>query len=385
MRSDDLQLAPGTRLVHIGPHKTGTTALQGALHRARERLADHGVVFPGTGRHPMAAVHAVIGRPPLLGHAPPNLGAWDRLVAEVTGADRAVVSSEFFADGGDDAVPRIVEDLGGRRVHVVVTLRPLAKILPSQWQQYVQNGLRMRYDPWLETMFTKPPYTGPTPTFWRRHRHDELVGRWTSVVGPANLTVVVVDPSRPEMLPRTFESLLGVPEGVLVPEQSRTNRSLTSGEAELVRLLNQEFRRREWPEKVYPRFIRYGAIAQMRASHEPLPEEHRITTPAWALERAAEIGAEAAEAISRLGVRIVGDISSLGRTPPGDTPATGIPLVSSEAACQAIIGAIAASGAVEGRPAAEDLQVRDADAATLVRVLKNRGLRRARRSLRRRR
>ncbi|GAA4496691.1 hypothetical protein GCM10023191_039120 [Actinoallomurus oryzae] len=388
MSSDDLQVAPGTRLLHIGPHKTGTTALQSALHTARERLADHGVLFPGTGRHPMAAVHAVIGRPPLLGHSRPNLDAWDGLVEEVAGAgaDRAVVSSEFFADGDDDAVPRIVEDLGGPNVHVVVTLRPLAKILPSQWQQYVQNGLRMRYDAWLDTMFNKPPHTGPTPTFWRRHRHDELIGRWTSVVGPANLTVVVVDQSRPEMLLRTFESLLGVPEGILVAERSLTNRSLTSGEAELVRLLNKEFRRRKWPEKVYPRFIRYGAIAQMRASHEPLPEEHRITTPAWALERAAEIGAEAAEAITRLGVRVVGDLSSLGRTPPGDArppAATGTPLVSPDAACQAIIGAIAASGAAEGTPAVEDLQVRDADAATLVRVLKNRGLRRARRSLRR--
>ncbi|MEU1267246.1 hypothetical protein [Streptomyces sp. NPDC005799] len=40
----------------------------------------------------------------------------------------------FFADAEDDATAaRIVEQLGGDRVHVLVTLRLLAKIMPSRW------------------------------------------------------------------------------------------------------------------------------------------------------------------------------------------------------------------------------------------------------------
>ncbi|MEJ7756576.1 MAG: hypothetical protein WKF83_09890 [Nocardioidaceae bacterium] len=35
----DLLLPKGTRLLHIGPHKTGTTSLQGAFHNNRDRLA----------------------------------------------------------------------------------------------------------------------------------------------------------------------------------------------------------------------------------------------------------------------------------------------------------------------------------------------------------
>jgi hypothetical protein len=53
------------------------------------------------------------------------------------------MSIEFFVDAEDSALRRVVEDLGGRRVIVVATLRPLARVLPSQWQQYVQNGLRI--------------------------------------------------------------------------------------------------------------------------------------------------------------------------------------------------------------------------------------------------
>ena len=56
-------LEAGTRLVHIGPHKTGTTAIQGALHLARERLAAQGVVYPGRGRQPLWPVLAVTGQP----------------------------------------------------------------------------------------------------------------------------------------------------------------------------------------------------------------------------------------------------------------------------------------------------------------------------------
>ena len=55
-------LEPGTRLLHIGPHKTGTTAVQGALHLARERLAAEGVVYPGRGRQPLWSPRCV--RPP---------------------------------------------------------------------------------------------------------------------------------------------------------------------------------------------------------------------------------------------------------------------------------------------------------------------------------
>jgi hypothetical protein len=126
----------------------------------------------------------------------------------------------------------------------------------------------------------------------------------------------------------------------------------------------------------------------MRAGHEPSPDERRITTAKWALDRAAEIGSEAAQAISKLGVRVIGDISLLGTMPPGRAQAQAdaaseSPLDSADSACQAVIGAIVAGGATCETPGIEDLQVRDADVATLVRVLKKRGLRRARRSLHR--
>src|SRR5207247_5288675 len=80
MAPDDLTLAAGARLLHIGPHKTGTTAIQGAFHLARGQLAAHGVVDAGADRAPVRATLAVPGRPALLAEAPPDMALSDNVV-----------------------------------------------------------------------------------------------------------------------------------------------------------------------------------------------------------------------------------------------------------------------------------------------------------------
>ena len=373
-----VRLRAGTRLLHIGPHKTGSTAVQGAFHLARERLAAQGVVYPGRGKQPLWPILAVTGQPALRGEPSPEMAYWDRLDHDIraAGKQRVVLSSEFFAEADDETARRVVEDLGVPDVHVVVTLRSLIRILPSQWQQYLQNGYQFPYLEWLDGILSEPPRT-PTPGFWRRHRHDALVARWAKVIGAQNLTAVVVDESDPVMLLRTFESMLGLPGGFLVPDKGTANRSLTVAEAELVRWLNAEFTRRKWPDRNYARFMRYGAVEQMKIARHPTPEEPRIATPAWAITRAAEISAVMAGNISALGVNIVGDISALGRI-SADPPATADPraagsVVPLEAAALAVLGAFMAGGAGGQSP---EETVRDVDTRSLAKVLVKRSRRR---------
>ncbi|MFD0314974.1 hypothetical protein [Streptomyces flavalbus] len=341
-------LPPGTRLLHIGPHKTGTTAVQGALFAARDRLPEHGVVFPADSRHPMGAVLAACARPGMMGDARPRAEQWTRLLDQVraSGARTSVVSSEFFADAEDDGtVARVIEELGGReRVHVLVTLRPLAKIMPSQWQQYVQNGLRMGYEDWLEHMLRKPPYDKPNPSFWRRHRHDRLVERWVRALGAERVTVVVVDDRDRDGLMRTFEGLLGLPEHVLRPAVDTANRSLSLAETEMLRHLNVEFRAHGLPEQLYSRLIRYGAVMHMKNVYAPTPEDVKIFTPRWAVEAAAGIGAEMAERIKGTGVRVVGDVALLSEVPEqrAERRPEGAARLAPEAAAHALYGALAA-------------------------------------------
>ncbi|HNO15063.1 MAG TPA: hypothetical protein PKH30_02830, partial [Actinomycetota bacterium] len=135
---------PGEVLLHVGLHKTGTTALQVALADARPQLADHGVRYPGTGTFQHRAILAGADRK----YGWQNNGArevprkhWDDLVAQSAFDGRTVVSSEFLDDVDEATARRMIDDLGGpQRVRVVVTLRAVGAILPSAWQQRLKAG-----------------------------------------------------------------------------------------------------------------------------------------------------------------------------------------------------------------------------------------------------
>jgi hypothetical protein len=120
------------------------------------------------------------------------------------------------------------------------------------------------------------------------------------------------------MLLRVFEQMAGLPEGLLVPEEGRLNRSLSYGEAELHRRLNIAFHENGWDEVQYAKLLRHGMVAHLQMHYEPDENAPRIVTPKWAVERAAEIGARSAATISGLGVRVVGDIESIGEAREAD-------------------------------------------------------------------
>ncbi|MET7699821.1 hypothetical protein [Streptomyces sp. NPDC005485] len=381
-------LPAGTRLLHIGPHKTGTTSIQGALFAAKDAMVPHGVVFPARSRHPMEAALAVCARPGMMGDTEPTEGHWRQLteLVRATGRRTSVISSEFFADAPDDeTIARIADDLGRNRVHVLVTLRPLARIMPSQWQQYVQNGLRMGYEEWLDHMLRKAPYERPNPSFWRRHRHDRLVERWSRVVGPENITVAVVDDRDRDGLMRTFEALLGLPGGLLVPVPDTANRSLTLAETEMLRRLNTEFRGNSLPDELYSKLVRNGAVMHMKNTCRPAPDDARIVTPQWALEAAAGIGAEMSGRITTMGVRVLGNPALLSAPPPAASPdarqgkAPDALAIAPEVAAQALYGVLAVAAEVPLRPSAVRT-VHQTPSGELVRVLGHRALRRLRRT-----
>jgi hypothetical protein len=302
-----LLLPEGTRLVHIGPPKTGTTTLQGAFHGARSAVAAQGVQYAGPTRQPMGAVLAAMGYPaPGTGSVPP-IRKWKRLVGEIgrAGDQRVLLSSERLSHARPDAIERIVDDLGRDRVHVVVTLRPLARIIPSQWQQSVQTGMRTSFDHFLDLIFSDPD-SPRARAFWYRHRSDQLIDRWARVVGPANFTAIALDERDHGMVLRVFEQMLGLRDGTLVADGDRTNRSMTLAEVELVRAFNQQFFAEDLSRPLHTKVMRFGASAHIK-SREPSADETRIEMPQWALDRATEVAGEMVDAIVASGVRVIGD------------------------------------------------------------------------------
>jgi len=339
----------GGRLVHIGFDKTGTTSLQGSFHGDRDRLRAAGVIYPGSERYqksPGVAVTAARGN---TGDRPVTMADWDDLVAEVAAAPadaRVFISSEWLCRATDQQARTVVDGLGGGRVQIVATVRPLAKILPSAWQQYVKDGFTGDYESWLRGMLLEPPYEQPTPWFWIRHSHDVVLARWAAIVGPLNVTAIVVAEHDHDLLHRQIESMLGLPAGFLVAEpEAKQNASLTWPEVEMLRAVNQAFRDNGWSEERYGALVRSGVTPRLASARAAAGDPSPIITPRWALERAAEVGAAAAAAIRRLGVSVLGDLDSLGRPPAageGDAPSPP-PMVASYTVAQAVAGVLQAA------------------------------------------
>ena len=338
-------LPEGTRLVHVGPPKTGTTAIQRALHARRDDLRERGIDFPGRGMRPRAAGWAVVGMGTPRGRAKPTMAAWQELVDEVAAAGdhRVVVSNESFADGDADAVKTIVDGLGGERVHVVHTVRRVDKLLNSHWQQRVRAGLTVPYDDWLRIVLGEPnPEDAHWRGFWRHHDLSDVLDRWVTAAGSANVTLIIADENDYELLPRLFERFLGLPEGFLPLDADRSNRSLSLNEIEMLRHLHTYSAERGWSDELFRHVLRFGVVDDLMTMPRN-PGDQRIDLPVWAAERAAEINAERVETVRSLGVRVVGDPerlhSSASEVEPTDV---GDLRVSTEVAARVTAAAISA-------------------------------------------
>jgi hypothetical protein len=237
---------------------------------------------------------------------------FDWLARQTAGhAGRVAISSEFFCEGDAETSSSVVQELGADRVHVVITLRNLGRLLPSSWQQYLKYGLSTGYEKWLTNIFANPGGSSMTPTFWKRNDHGAVVSRWCEAAGPQNVTVLVLEDVDRSAIFRTFAQLLALEPAQLTSRMDLTsNRSMTAAEAEMLLRLNRRVAKElSWDE--YVKYVRRGVALGMVEGREPAADEPRLSTPDWALDGAAEQGRIAVDAIRSLGVRVLGDLERL--------------------------------------------------------------------------
>jgi hypothetical protein len=125
-----------TLLLHVGPHKTGSTAVQRALTDSRPALQRQGWSYPDIGysylgHHEFAAALQ-----------PQQRAALAPLVAAMAALPQNIVlSSENFSRVGTEGWARLRDLLAGRyRLRAVYMLRNPLGLLFSSWQEAVKHG-----------------------------------------------------------------------------------------------------------------------------------------------------------------------------------------------------------------------------------------------------
>ena len=187
-------MAPSLDL-HIGTHKTGTTAVQYACHTLQPRLAACGVLYPSAARGPEGEPR--YGHHPLQwglrgarGHTPSDAAAaWADVAREVAerGPAHVVVSSEGFESLQQDAVQAVAEHarhVTEGPVRVVLYLRPLYAYLRSAYKQQLQGGT------------TALPFEAFALHKVRTALPARLAARWADAFGADALVVRLFDEAR---------------------------------------------------------------------------------------------------------------------------------------------------------------------------------------------
>jgi hypothetical protein len=300
-------LAPGTRLVHIGAPKTGTTSVQGSFAAVRGRLPELGVLYPGSDtKHKRETDQLFRG----------GGAALDRLRTELDAHPdhRVVLSAEKLST---QLLPQVhaVRELVGEDAHVVLTLRSVGDFLTSLWQQRIKNGEVRDLDDWLRLRLQRiDDYN-----FLRRDDGLDVAGRWAQVFGPDRMTVVVLERSSPGRLFEVFEALCALPEGTL--DVAELNRGLTWREAQLVRALNLLVAQGGADEDAVRAFVHLGAVSGMALDWSPEHDEAKPRLPVWAAAAVEAEGSRLADAVAASGVRVVGDLAELSRVRVGENAA----------------------------------------------------------------
>lgn len=315
----DMPLPPGTRLLHIGPHKTGTTALQIALGKNREALLEQGVRYIWCGDHLNAnfAALALAGRSTRRSASamPVPIKHWRSVVQKVAAAsetERIIISGEEFCSLSERTIQKALSELDERRAHVLITLRPLEKIIVSQWQQYVQSGAVTKpVSEWARAVLNREISVEKVQGFWERHDHGALVERWSNIAGRDKVTVVVLDENDRTFLFRTFEKLIGLTPGTISADDRLVNRSLTWEEAEAMRSMYALLREKNLDDfSDHLRFM-ISPSESIKRERRPSKKEIRIVLESSELVKARAIGRASAERIRASGVRVIGGLEHL--------------------------------------------------------------------------
>lgn len=222
---------PRRLILHVGPHKTGSTALQLMLVALRDSLAQRGILYPKAGQIYFGH-HRIVD----FCNGQPSEFRPEDLRAEAAGSTTVLLSSENFVVPGAPALGRLAQLFPHAEVLVVYYLRRLVDLWPSHWQEMVKHGQSMPFPEYLAQAAMGWPETG----YGALNQIDQLQ-KLESAFGRSALTIAGYDclmSQRLDIGAHFLREVLGVADLAAAASTSVVNVALKDWQLELVRLLN---------------------------------------------------------------------------------------------------------------------------------------------------
>jgi hypothetical protein len=281
--------------LHIGEPKTGTTFLQDAMWGNRSWLSSRGILLPGYSHqdHSRASRDLRGARRAASDPADPWTGEWDVLTRQaLRGRRSAVISDELLTVCTAEQADRAVRSLFPAEVHVVLTVRDFATLLPAEWQEKVKCRGTARWEEWLDRVIDTGSAEDRRRQAWFWNAHDTLaiLDAWSQHIPPDHVHVITMPRGGPaSLLWIRFASVLGIDPGGADLSRARANSSLGLREAEFLRRMNEALPE-ELPDWFYTRNIKRILAHDVLSGR---PRQVRLALPAgrqaWAREQAEHL------------------------------------------------------------------------------------------------
>jgi hypothetical protein len=218
-------------VIHIGPHKTGTTYIQETLAAQHGMLLKRGICVPsvwnaapGLPSH-MQLVWAIRNR---------NLTLIQEQLREILAQrpEYVVISCEALSRLDQEQIVQLRQLLGSATAQVVYYVRRWPERLPSLWQEAVKFGQTVTLPEYLTDQLTRYDKS--------ELRDTAMLDRFVTVFGAANVRVVAYShliEQKIEIAGHFLASFLGLSD-IQLPAAGRPNKSLPIADTELIRALN---------------------------------------------------------------------------------------------------------------------------------------------------
>jgi hypothetical protein len=279
----------------------------------RARLASQGVMLPGYSHRDHSRASRDLREAPRLAGDPaaPWTGDWDVLTGQALQArGTVVISDEVLAACNPPQADRGIRSVLPAEVHVVLTVRDIASLLPAEWQETVKCRGTVPWEQWLAGVIGSASAADRRRRSWFWAAHDTLaiLQMWSRHIPPDHVHVITVPQQGPaEALWVRFASVVGIDSSSIDVPSTRANCSLGLAEAEFLRRMNETLPD-GMPEWFYTRNIKRILAQNVLSARLPQP---RLALPpaqqAWANEQSQILVAALRDAKYHL----VGDLRDL--------------------------------------------------------------------------